>query len=184
MKYFEKRLAAGLVFLTLLALAAGPAAAQGHPELVGNARTALSRLKGQIPLAGILEERALAVLVFPEVTKAGFLIGAEYGNGVMFRRGRFAGHYNTAGVSYGLQAGVQSFGYALFLMNEAALRALDAVGGFQIGTGPSVVVLDEGMAKSYTSETLTKDAYAFTFSEQGLMAGVGLEGTKITKLKQ
>jgi lipid-binding SYLF domain-containing protein len=102
----------------------------------------------------------------------------------MFRGGHFAGHYNTAGVSYGLQAGAQTFGYALFFMNERALQALNAAGGLQVGVGPSVVVLDQGKAKSLTSETLTSDAYAFVFGQQGLMAGVGLEGTKITKLNQ
>jgi lipid-binding SYLF domain-containing protein len=175
--------AAAAAMLAALALAPAPAAAQ-HPELDANARAALGRLKAQIPLAGILEQRAVAVLVFPEVTKAGFMIGGEYGNGVMYRRGRFAGHYNTAGVSYGFQAGAQTFGYVLFLMNESALRALNAAGGFQVGVGPSVVVLDVGTAKSYTSETLTKDAYAFVFSQKGLMAGAGLEGTKITRLSQ
>jgi lipid-binding SYLF domain-containing protein len=167
-----------------IALAPAPAAAQGHPELDASARAALTRLKAQVPLAGVLEKRAVAVLVFPEVTKAGFLIGGEYGNGMMLRGGRFAGHYNTAGVSYGLQAGAQTFGYAMFFMNEAALRAVNAAGGFQVGVGPSVVVLDQGTAKSYTSETLTKDAYAFVFGQEGLMAGAGLEGTKITRLQQ
>jgi len=167
-----------------IALAPAPAAAQGHPELEASAKAALSRLKAQIPLADTLEKRAVAVLVFPEVTKAGFMIGGEYGNGIMFRRGQFAGHYNTAGVSYGLQAGAQTFGYAMFFMNESAVSALNAVGGFEVGVGPSVVVLDQGTAKSYTSETLTKDAYAFVFGQQGLMAGMGLEGTKITRLQQ
>ena len=167
-----------------IAVASAPAAAQGHPELEANARAALSSLEAQEPLAVTLAKRAVAVLVFPEVTKAGFLIGGEYGNGIMFRGGRFAGHYNTAGVSYGLQAGAQTFGYALFFMNERALQALNAAGGLQVGVGPSVVVLDQGKAKSLTSETLTSDAYAFVFGQQGLMAGVGLEGTKITKLNQ
>jgi lipid-binding SYLF domain-containing protein len=177
------RLFAGFALAGLLAVASVPAAAQ-HPQLDANARAALNSLKEKVPVAGTLEKRAVAVLVFPEVTKAGFLIGGEYGNGVMFRHGRFAGHYNTAGVSYGLQAGAQTFGYALFFMNEAALRSLDTTGGFQVGVGPSVVVLDQGMAKSLTSETLTSDAYAFIFGQQGLMAGAGLEGTKITKLAQ
>ena len=118
------------------------------------------------------------------MTKAGFLIGGEYGNGVMLKNGKFAGHYNIAGISYGLQAGAQTFGYALFLMNEAALQALNAANGFQVGVGPSVVVMDDGQARSLTSETLTSDAYAFIFGQQGLMAGVGLEGTKITRLNQ
>ena len=167
-----------------IVLASTPAAAQGHPELQANARAALSSLEAQDPLAAALAKRAVAVLVFPEVTKAGFLIGGEYGNGIMFRGERFAGHYNTAGVSYGLQAGAQTFGYALFFMNERALQSLDDAGGLQVGVGPSVVVLDQGKAKSLTSEMLTSDAYAFVFGQQGLMAGVGLEGTKITKLGQ
>jgi len=167
-----------------IAVVPAPAAAQGHPELQANARAALSSLEAQNPLAATLAKRAVAVLVFPDVTKAGFLIGGEYGNGVMFRGGRFAGHYSTAGVSYGLQAGAQTFGYAMFFMNERALQALNDAGGMQVGVGPSVVVLDEGKARSLTSETLTSDAYAFVFGQQGLMAGVGLEGTKITKLSQ
>lgn len=167
-----------------IAVAPAPATAQAHPELEANARAALSSLEAHQPLAATLARRAVAILVFPEVTKAGFLIGGEYGNGVMFRGGRFAGHYNTAGVTYGLQAGAQTFGYALFFMNERALAALNAASGLQVGVGPSVVVLDQGKAKSLTSETLTSDAYAFVFGQQGLMAGVGLEGTKITRLNQ
>jgi lipid-binding SYLF domain-containing protein len=179
-----RRSIAALAAALSIAVGCAPAAAQGHPELEASARAALNRLVAQTPLAATLEKRAVAILVFPEVTKAGFLIGGEYGNGVLFRGGRFAGHYNTAGVSYGLQAGAQTFGYALFFMNEAALRALDATDGFQVGAGPSVVVMDQGKAASMTSETLTSDAYAFIFGQQGLMAGVGLEGTKITRLRQ
>jgi len=142
-----------VAFVGVLWIAAAPmpASAQGHPELEANARVALSSLERQQPLAAFLAKRAVAILVFPEVTKAGFLIGGEYGNGVMFRGGRFAGHYNTAGVTYGLQAGAQTFGYALFFMNERALEALNAASGFQVGVGPSVVVLDQGQAKSLTS---------------------------------
>lgn len=167
-----------------IALSSAPAAAQGHPELEASSRAALDRLVAQSPGAAALEKRAVAILVFPEVTKAGFLIGGEYGNGMLLRGRRFAGHYNTAAVSYGLQAGAQTFGYAMFFMNEAALRALDATGGFQVGVGPSVVVLDEGKAASLTSATLTSDVYAFVFGQQGLMAGVGIEGSKITRLEQ
>jgi lipid-binding SYLF domain-containing protein len=158
-----------------------PAAAQDY-GLEGEARYALSSLIATVPQARFLEQRAYAILVFPNVTKAGFLIGGEYGNGVLFRRGGVYGYYNTASVSYGLQAGAQSFSYAMFFMNEGALRALNSRDGFQVGVGPSVVVLDQGMAKSITSTTLTSDVYPFVFGQQGVMAGVGLEGTRITRL--
>jgi lipid-binding SYLF domain-containing protein len=167
---------------TFIGLLPPPAAAQDY-GLEGEARYALNRLMATVPQARMLEQRAYATLVFPDVTKAGFLVGGEYGNGVLFRRGGVVGYYNTAGVSYGLQAGAQSFSYVMFFMNESAWRALNSGDGFQVGVGPSVVVLDEGKARSVTSATLTSDVYAFVFGQQGLMAGAGLEGTKITRLR-
>lgn len=172
------------VFVAGFLASAAPALAQNEAGLEASSRAALSTLKASVPLAATLEQRAYAVLVFPDVTKAGFLIGGEYGNGTLFRGGKVAGYYNTAGISYGLQAGAQTFGYAMFFMNESAFQALNNANGFEIGTGPSVVVMDQGMAKSYTTATLTSDVYAFVFGQQGLMAGVGLQGTKITKMKQ
>jgi lipid-binding SYLF domain-containing protein len=80
-----------------------------------------------------------------------------------------------------LQAGVQKFGYALFLMNDKALTYLDKSDGWEIGVGPSIVVVDQGKAKTMTSTTLRDDVYAFIFSQKGLMAGLGIQGSKITK---
>jgi lipid-binding SYLF domain-containing protein len=91
-------------------------------------------------------------------------------------------YYSTGGVSYGLQAGAQTYGYAMFFMNEAALKQLDKADGFEIGVGPSVVVMDEGMAKTMTTTTMKDDIYAFVFGQKGLMAGVGLQGNKITRI--
>jgi lipid-binding SYLF domain-containing protein len=85
--------------------------------------------------------------------------------------------------SYGLQAGVQKFGYALFLMNDKALAYLDNSDGWEIGVGPSIVIVDQGKAKTMTSTTLRDDVYAFIFSQKGLMAGLGIQGSKITKTK-
>jgi lipid-binding SYLF domain-containing protein len=179
---FFRALALVGAIATFIGLLPPPAAAQDY-GLEGEARYALNRLMATVPQARMLEQRAYATLVFPDVTKAGFLVGGEYGNGVLFRRGGIAGYYNTAGVSYGLQAGAQSFSYVMFFMNESAWRALNSGDGFQVGVGPSVVVLDEGKARSVTSATLTSDVYAFVFGQQGVMAGAGLEGTKITRLK-
>jgi lipid-binding SYLF domain-containing protein len=123
------------------------------------------------------------VLVFPKVTKAGLGVGGQYGDGVLFRQGKVAGFYNTSGASYGLQAGAQRFGYAMFLMNDKAVNALGANEGFEVGVGPSVVVMDEGKAKTLTTTTAKDDIYAFIFGQKGLMAGLGLQGNKITRLK-
>jgi len=69
-------------------------------------------------------------------------------------------------------------------MNDQALQYLDRSDGWEIGVGPSIVVLDKGTGKSVTSTTLTKDVYAFIFNQKGLMAGVGIQGSKITKVSQ
>ena len=101
---------------------------------------------------------------------------------MLFKTGKAVGFYNTAGASYGLQAGAQKFGYALFFMNDGALGYLGRSDGFEIGVGPSVVVMDEGMAKQTSTTTLTQDVYGFIFGQSGLMAGLGLQGNKITKI--
>ena len=104
------------------------------------------------------------------------------GEGALLSGGRTLGYYNTAAASYGLQAGVQKFGYALFFMTDSSLGYLKKSGGWELGTGPSFVVVDAGMAKSMTTTTLRKDVYAFFFDQKGLMAGLGLQGSKITRI--
>jgi len=76
----------------------------------------------------------------------------------------------------------QSFGYVLFLMTDSAVKYLDRSDGWEIGVGPSVVVVDEGIASTLTTTTLKSDVYAFVFDQKGLMAGIGLQGSKITKM--
>jgi len=142
---------------------------------------ALKKLYASAPAAKRIGEQAKAGLVFPNIVKAGFLVGGQYGSGALVQGGTIVGHYNSVAASYGLQAGVQKFGYALFLMNDKALTYLDKSDGWEIGVGPSIVVVDQGKAKTMTSTTLRDDVYAFIFSQKGLMAGLGIQGSKITK---
>jgi lipid-binding SYLF domain-containing protein len=159
-----------------------PAAKAPATALSRDSRNALNRLTAQSPAAKALSERAIAILVFTSIKKAGFVVGGQYGEGTLFKGGKPVAYYSTGGVSYGLQAGAQTYGYAMFFMSEAALRQLDKADGFEIGVGPSVVVMDEGMAKSATTTTMKDDIYAFIFSQKGLMAGLGLQGNKITRI--
>lgn len=165
-------------------LAPASAIAANRTALETQARNAYQKLIAKVPAAKALSMDAIAVLVFPRITKAGLVVGGQYGDGVLFRAGKTAGYYNTAGASYGLQAGAQKFGYAMFFMNEKALQTLNQAEGFEVGVGPSIVVLDQGMAQSLTTTTANNDIYAIVFSQTGLMAGVGLQGNKITKLAE
>jgi len=154
--------------------------------------TALTKLYETTPLAetlrkeakGVLvfRKEAKGVLVFPSVVKGGLMIGAQYGKGALRKDGETAGYYNAFSASYGLQIGVQAFGYALFFMNEKALSYLEESSGWEIGVGPTIVVLDAGAAKSLSTTTAKDDIYAFIFDQKGLMAGVALQGSKITKI--
>jgi len=178
----------GTVFTLALAAAvwgpAAPAGAASAEEMSQAGVAALERLYASTPTARTLAERAKGILIFPSVVKAGFIFGAEYGNGILRKQGRTVGYYNLVAASYGLQAGVQDFEYAMFFMTDSAMAYFDKTDGFEVGVGPSVVVLDQGMAKTVTTTTAQADVYAFVFGEQGLMAGVGLQGSKITRIKQ
>lgn len=167
----------------LLAGTSAMAAEQGAAaKLDRESRAALNNLYAKAPAAKALGQKATAILVFPKVTKAGLMIGGQYGEGALLKGGKSAGHYSTSGASYGLQAGAQTYGYAMFFMNEKAVAQLDKASGFEVGVGPSVVVMDEGMAKTTTTTTMKDDIYAFVFGQKGLMAGLGLQGNKISKI--
>ena len=130
---------------------AAPAIAASKAELESSSKSALSKLIATVPAAKALSAKPVAVLVFPSITKTGFIVGGQCG-------------------------------YAMFFMRQKALDALNTAEGFEVGVGPSVVVMDEGMGKSTTTNTMQDDVYAFIFSQKGLMAGLGIQGNKITKL--
>ena len=161
-----------------------------HPILASaealqrDARASLDNLYASNPAAKTLGNKARGILIFPNMLKAGFMFGGQVGEGVMLKGGRAAGYYNSVAASYGLQAGAQVFGYALFFMNDGALRHLEESGGFELGSGPSVAILDAGMARTISTTTLTQDVYAIVFDQKGLMGGLGIQGSKITRIRK
>ena len=173
-----KHILAGSILAAVTLLTTETASA----DLVSNSRHALQQLVAQNPAAAKAKSKALGILVFPDVVKAGFIFGAQGGEGILFIHRRPSGRYRTVAASYGLQAGVQKYGYALFLMNQKAVDWVNNTRGWEIGTGPSVVIVDKGMARSFTTDTLHSGIYAFTFDQQGLMAGLGLQGSKIMRI--
>ena len=174
----------GLIVSVLFMTSPCLAQMQTRAELERESQAALRALIAKNPTAHELDARAAAVLVFPSVKKAGLMVGAQFGEGVLWRGGKPVAFYSTGGASFGFQAGVQEYGYAMFFMKEHALQALDTAQGFEVGVGPSIVVLDQGKARSYTTTTMQDDIYAFVFDQKGLMAGVGIQGNKITKINK
>jgi len=170
------------VAVAVLAIASGTTHAASAKEIDREADAALASLYESSPVAKKLASQAEAILVFPSIVKAGLVVGGQYGEGVLRQDGKSMGYFRSSAVSYGLQAGAQSFGYVMFLMTTDALEYLKSSDGWEIGVGPTVVVVDEGIAKSLTTTTAKEDIYAFIFGQKGLMAGIGLQGSRIKKI--
>jgi lipid-binding SYLF domain-containing protein len=165
-----------------LAFAPSHARAATAAEITAASRAALRDLYAANSSALAIGHRASAVLVFPSITKAGFVVAAHHGEGALITHHGTAGYYNTVAASYGLQAGIQKFGYALFFMNSRAMGHLHDRGGWALGSAPSLVVVDKGISGSLSTTNLNKDIYAFFFNQKGLMGGLGLQGSKITQI--
>src|SRR5688572_11288728 len=147
-----------------------------------DAKAALDKLYKNTPDANALADNAVAMLVFPSIVKGGFIIAGQFGDGALRKNGKSVAYYRSLAASYGFQAGVQAFGYVLFFMDDASLQYLDNSDGWELGVGPSLVVLDSGFGKNLSTTTLQKGVYAFIFDQTGLMAGMGIQGTKITRI--
>lgn len=160
------------------------ASAATAADLDASSSQVLEGLYKSNPLAADIGKRAKAILIFPNIVKAGLVFGGSYGEGELKQGASVEGYYNTVSASWGLQAGAQSYGYVVFLMTDKAVKYLHRSEGWEIGVGPTVVVVDAGVAKNLSTSTLKKDAYAFIFDQQGLMASLSIEGTKISRIKR
>ena len=181
------RLLGGLLVLVMAAMPLmrpHPVMAASAAEINREAAAALRTLYAGTPAAKELGAKAKAILVFPSIIKAGFIVGGQYGEGALRKGDKTVAYYNTVAASYGLQVGAQKFGYALFFMSESAMKYLDKSDGWEIGSGPSIVILDEGTARALTTTTTKSEVYAFFFSQKGLMGGLGLQGSKISKINK
>jgi len=169
--------------ISLLSLSAQTFAATAQ-DLDRTSGDALQMLFKTNPVAVDISHHAKAVLVFPNIVKAGLVFGGSYGEGELRKGNAVVDYYNSVSGSWGLQAGAQSYGYAVFLMTDEAVNYLDKSHGWEIGVGPTVVLVNEGVAKNLSTSTLKESAYAFTFDQQGLMASLSIEGTKISRIQR
>jgi lipid-binding SYLF domain-containing protein len=183
--YFSARrrlIALGAGLGTAAVLGSRPAlAAANRAAIDRDVQAAITHLRG-MENAAPLFQHAHAVLVFPHIIAGGLIVGGQFGEGALMRGATAQAYYNIVGASLGLLAGVQSSGLAMFFMNEASLVALMHADGWEIGSGPAVTFLDRGVQANVTSSTLREPVYAISFSQQGLMAALALNGTKITRI--
>ena len=171
-----------LMMFTLNVLSPTAELAASASAIDRHAKEALARLYQNTPGSKALADKAVAVLIFPTIVKGGFIFAGQFGDGALRRKGKTVAYYRSLAASYGFQAGIQAFGYVLFFMDDASLQYLNASNGWELGVGPSLVVLDAGFGKNLSTTTLQSGVYAFIFDQTGLMGGMGIQGTKITRI--
>lgn len=172
----------GLAVAALILVRTASVLAASAAEINNKSNIALKKLYASEPGAKTLGDKAKGILIFPEIVKGGFIVAGQYGDGALRKGGKTTGYYRSLAASVGFQAGAQSYGYVLFFMDDDSLSYLDKSDGWELGTGPTLVVLDKGFGKNLSSTTLQKGVYAFIFNQKGLMGGVGIQGSKITKI--
>ena len=171
-----------LMLFTVHLLSPAVARAASASAIDRDVSATLAKLYKNNPGAKGLADKAVGALVFPSIVKGGFIIAGQFGDGALRKGSKTVAYYRSLAASYGFQAGVQAFGYVLFFMDDASVQYLDNSAGFELGTGPSLVVLDAGFGKNLSTTTLQKGVFAFIFDQKGLMGGAGIQGSKITKI--
>jgi lipid-binding SYLF domain-containing protein len=161
---------------------ATPTAADRRATLDREVATAMetlySNVKGSRELAG----KARGILVFPRVYAAGLGIGGEYGEGVLKVGGNTSGYYKTTSVSFGFQAGAQSKALVLMFMTQDALDKFRNSSGWTAGADATVALVKAGANGTIDTTTANSAVAAFALANAGLMAGVTIDGSKVSKL--
>jgi lipid-binding SYLF domain-containing protein len=159
----------------------------GNPDarraaLNANADSALANLYSQVSGSEQLVNSAKGVLVFPDVLEAGLVFGASSGEGVFRKNGETVSFHRTTSGSWGLQAGAQSTAVFLLFMTDEALARFEANEGWSIGADASVTLVTVGANAQISTDTAQQPVIGFVLANRGLMAGVTLNGTRITRL--
>jgi lipid-binding SYLF domain-containing protein len=142
----------------------------------------LTKLYSNVNGSRALVQQAKGVLVFPSEVKAGFIVGGEHGRGALRVGGQTVGYYSTTGISFGWQAGAQSRAIVLLFMTQQALDRFRASQGWKVGADATVAIAKVGANGSIDTNTTRQPVIGFIMNNAGLMAGVTLEGSKITKI--
>ena len=175
----------GLVCMFFIAALIIPVGAQAatKKEINASVDVALERFEKGVKGSEEFLKAAKGLLVIARVKQAGFIVGGKYGNGALRVGGKSVTYYNLAAGSAGLQIGAEEFNILLCFMDEAVLKKFRTSKGWQVGVDGTVVLVNVGAGGSVDTTKLKEPIVGFIFGQEGLMAGVSLEGLKFTKIK-
>ena len=174
------------VILAFCAISAPQSAARAATaaEIQHDANETLQSFVRQIGGARELANKAVGILVFPSVVKAGFGVGGEYGEGILIVDQRPAGYYNMISASFGFQLGVQERSVIIMFMTREALDQFYRLAGWKIGVDASVAIITVGLGGSIDTDKVTQPVVGFILDQKGLMYNLSLEGSKISQIKR
>jgi lipid-binding SYLF domain-containing protein len=161
-----------------------PGLAASAEEIEAKTNSALKMFYEKVGPAKELSARAKAILVFPDVIKAGFGIGGEYGEGALRINGKTVDYYNTAAASIGFQLGAQAKTVIIMFLDQQALTDFRKSDGWEAGVDGSVAVVEWGAGGSIDTTNIKDPIIGFVFGNKGLMFNLTLEGSKMTKMKK
>lgn len=144
----------------------------------------IERFKKEISGGEEFLKQAKGVLVFPNIIKAGFVVGGEYGEGALKVNGAIVDYYSTAAASFGFQLGAQSKSVVLVFMTDKALENFQTSKGWEAGVDGSVALIEWGVGEDINTVNIEDPIIGFVFSNKGLMYNLTLEGSKFTKLEK
>jgi len=156
--------------------------ASTRQEIDSGADDALTRLYRNAPHAKDLAARADGVLIFPRMLSGGFVVGGEYGDGVLRSHGRTLGYYRLIGGSLGWQAGAQSQAIVLMFLTPDALAKFRESKGWTAGVDATVSIANVGATGDIDTNTARQSVVGFALTNVGLYAGLKIDGAKITPL--
>ncbi len=171
-----------VILSLLVVVSSDPALAKSAEEIDAESSQALDTLYIESSAAKELGAKALGILVFPSITKGGLIVGGEYGEGALRVDGKTQGYYSSASGSIGLQIGISSRSLVIMFMTDEALKEFTSADGWEAGVNADVTLVDIGATGSLDTTTAQSPVIGFNFGEEGLMAGVSVEGTKVTKM--
>ncbi len=174
-----------LVSIAMLVSVTAPAsAASTAGEIDAKVDAALDRLKAEVPGSASIVADAKGILVFAGVIKAGFVIAGEGGEGALRIGGKTEGYYSIFSGSVGFQAGGQKRDIIMVFLDAGALKKFQASDGWKAGADGTITLIDTGASGTIDTATLKKPIVGSIVGQKGLMAGVSLDGSKITKLER
>lgn len=170
-------------FIAFASVAPRSEAASAREIDVGVDET-LDRFFYKIGGARELAHKAVGILVFPSIVKAGFGFGGEYGEGALRVRGRTVGYYNSVSASFGFQLGVQERSVIIMFMTEQALNQFQRTAGWKVGVDGSVAIITLGVGGAIDTNKITSPVVGFILDPKGLMYNLTLEGSKISRISR